>query len=48
MFGDTVGEKVWEIVNTYFHALFDEYKEMYGPNDKAPQPAESESTTAKE
>jgi hypothetical protein len=46
MFGDTVGEKVWETVNTYFHALFDEYKEMYGPNDKAPQPAESESTTS--
>ncbi|BAF04054.2 Os01g0170400 [Oryza sativa Japonica Group] len=44
MFGDTVGEKVWETVNTYFRALFEEYKEMYTPKDKAPQPTESEST----
>jgi len=45
IFGDTIGEKVWETVNTYFHAFFEEYKEMYGPKDKAPQPTESESTT---
>lgn len=44
MFGDTVGEKVWETVNTYFRALFEEYKEMYTPKDKAPQPTKSEST----
>lgn len=45
MFGDTIGDKVWETANTYFRALFEEYKEMYGPKDKAPQPTESESTT---
>ena len=45
MFGDTIGEKLWDTVNTYFHALFEEYKEMYAPKDKAPQPTESESTT---
>ena len=43
MFGDTIGEKLWDTVNTYFRALFEEYKEMYAPKDKAPQPTESES-----
>jgi hypothetical protein len=45
MFGDTIGDKLWETVNTYFCALFEEYKEMYAPKDKTPQPTESESTT---
>ncbi|XP_066317809.1 zinc finger BED domain-containing protein RICESLEEPER 2-like [Miscanthus floridulus] len=45
MFGDTIGEKVWETMNSIFRALFEEYKKMYAPKDKAPQPTESESTT---
>jgi hypothetical protein len=44
MFGDTIGEKLWENVNTYFRALFEEYNEMYAPKDKTPQPTGSEST----
>ena len=43
MFGDTIGEKLWNTVNTYFRALFEEYKEIYAPKDKAPQTTESES-----
>ena len=45
MFGDTIGDKLWETVNTYFRALFEEYKEMYARKDKTSQPTESESTT---
>lgn len=45
MFGDIIGDKVWETVNTYFHVVFEEYKGMYAPKDKAPQPTESASTS---
>jgi hypothetical protein len=37
---------MWETVNTYFHTLFEEYKAMYGVNDKAPQPSKSEPTAS--
>jgi hypothetical protein len=34
MLGDEICEKLWAIVNTYFHALFLEYRELYAPSDK--------------
>ncbi|CAD6259402.1 unnamed protein product [Miscanthus lutarioriparius] len=37
LFGDEIGEKLWETVNTSFHALFEEYRNMYAPSDNAPQ-----------
>jgi hypothetical protein len=41
MFGDDIGDKLWETVNTSFRFLFDEYKEMYAPHEKTPQPIDS-------
>jgi hypothetical protein len=37
LFGDEIGEKLWETVNTSFRALFEEYRNMYVPSDNAPQ-----------
>lgn len=37
MFGDEIGEKLWETVNTSFRALIEEYKNMYATSDNAPQ-----------
>ena len=41
MFGEDVGEKLWTTVNTSFRFLFDEYKDMYAPAEKTPQPNDS-------
>ncbi|XP_066320606.1 zinc finger BED domain-containing protein DAYSLEEPER-like [Miscanthus floridulus] len=32
MFGDEIGQKLWATVNTYFRALFEEYRELYAPS----------------
>jgi len=46
MFGDDIGEKLWATVNTYFRALFEEYKELYTPSDKAPSESQEPETPA--
>lgn len=35
MFGNEVGEKLWETMNTYFPALFEKYRNMYALTDNA-------------
>jgi hypothetical protein len=40
MSDDKKGEKLWAMMNTYFHAIFEEYREIYAPNNEAPQPAD--------
>ncbi|CAD6337042.1 unnamed protein product [Miscanthus lutarioriparius] len=32
MFDDEIGQKLWATVNTYFRALFEEYRELYAPS----------------
>jgi hypothetical protein len=47
MFGDEKGDKLWATVNTYFRAIFEDYREMYAPSDKAPQPTDTSKTLAR-
>jgi len=42
MFGDEIGQKLWATVNTYFRALFEEYRELYSPSPSDKVPAETE------
>lgn len=33
MFGHEIGEELWEKVNKSFHALFEEYRNLYAPSE---------------
>jgi hypothetical protein len=44
MFGDEIGEKLWAKVNTYFRALFEEYRELYVPSPSDRVPVETQET----
>ena len=44
MFGDEIGQKLWATVNTYFSALFEEYRELYAPSPCDKVPAETQET----
>ena len=44
MFGDEIGQKLWATVNTYFRALFEEYRELYAPSPSDKVPAETQET----
>ena len=44
MFGDEIGQKLWATVNTYFCALFEEYRELYAPSPSDKEPAETQET----
>jgi hypothetical protein len=41
MFGAEIGEKLWATVNSSFRSLFEEYKNMYAPSEKAHTPNDS-------
>ncbi|CAN6374533.1 unnamed protein product [Urochloa humidicola] len=47
MFGREIGEELWEVVNKEFHALFEEYRNLYAPSDKSQQTTDSEKATDK-
>ena len=42
MFGDEIGDKLWETVNSSFRSLFEEYRNMYAPSEKVQPPTDSQ------
>ena len=47
MFGDEVGDKLWETVNSSFRSLFEEYRNMYAPSEKVQPPTDSQEPASK-
>jgi hypothetical protein len=46
MFGDEIGEELWATMNTYFWALFEEYRELYAPTPSDKVASETQETPA--
>jgi hypothetical protein len=47
MFGDEIGDKLWETVNSSFRSLFEEYRNMYAPSEKVQPPTDSQEPASK-
>jgi hypothetical protein len=47
MFGPKIGEKLWATVNSSFRELFEEYKNIYAPSEKALAPNDSQELVSK-
>ncbi|XP_072147896.1 zinc finger BED domain-containing protein RICESLEEPER 2-like [Setaria viridis] len=47
MFGHEIGQELWAVVNKSFHALFEEYKNLYAPSGKSQHTTDSEQAPEK-